>query len=316
LCGNESRLGPTVRRSTGGAQATGLWRYPVGVPEANALKTLIAQKRTVVIAAGSAVVLLAVLATCALQQDSDPAPAGKPVAAPTESIVPAPPVPPGLEKVAYEKFQTGWSADPAPTRIDGISEGVHPKKPVAMYDKIGGKARAMADPEIARGHELVMPVVERKNGWVAVLVPSANRSIAWIFDNGDLEKRKLEDHIVIYKKAHKLVWYKNDKEQQSWQVTLGAKNTPTPLGRSYVLAQSALQGKVYAGEPVMALSSVPDDPKSVPTALAGAHTGIHTWWKDDNLGKDVSDGCIRLTKKGHQLLLREIEAGTPVTVLP
>ena len=302
-------------RAAVGARARGRCRYPVDVPEANALKTLIAQKRTVVVAAVSAIVLLVVLATWALQRDPDPSPAGKPVAAPTETIVPAPPVPGGLEKVAYEKFQSGWSADPAPTKIDGITVGVHPLKPVAMYDKIGGKPRAMADPEIARGHELVMPVVDQRNGWVAVIVPSANRSIAWIFDK-DLERRKLEDHIVIYKKAHKLVWYKNDKPQKSWEVSLGAAVSPTPLGRSYVLAQSQLQGQVYAGEPVMALSSVPDDPSSVPTALAGAHTGIHTWWKDDNLGKNVTDGCIRLTKKGHQELLREIEAGTPVTVLP
>jgi lipoprotein-anchoring transpeptidase ErfK/SrfK len=285
------------------------------VPQADALKTFIAQKRTVVVAAGTAVVLLAVLATCALQEDSEPA-RKNPAAAPTETIVPAPPVPGGLEKVSYTKFQSGWAADPDPTRIDGITEAVHPLKPVAMYDKIGGTPKTMAGPEIARGHELVMPVVERRNGWVAVLVPSANRSIAWLFDNDDLETRKVEDHLVIHKKAHKLVWYKNDKEQKSWEVTLGAPNTPTPLGRSYVLAQSELQGHVYAGEPVMALSSIPDDPGSVPTALAGAHTGIHTWWKDDNLGKDVSDGCIRLTKAGHQLLLREIEAGTPVTVLP
>jgi lipoprotein-anchoring transpeptidase ErfK/SrfK len=285
------------------------------VPEANALKTPIAHKRTVVIAAVSAIILLVVLATWALRKDPEPPRVAAPVATPTETIVPAPPVPGGLEKVAYEKFQTGWAADPDQTKIDGITYGVHPLKPVAMYDKIGGKARAMAAPEIARGHELVMPVVGKRNGWVAVIVPSANRKIAWIFDK-NLEKRKLEDHIVIYKKAHKLVWYKNDKEQKSWEVSLGASNTPTPLGRSYVLAQSELQGQVYAGEPVMALSSIPDDPNSVPTALAGAHTGIHTWWKDNNLGKNVTDGCIRLTKKGHQELLREIEAGTPVTVLP
>ena len=83
----------------------------------------------------------------------------------------------------------------------------------------------------------------------------------------------------------------------------------------YVLGRSKLASPVYAGVDVLALSSIPDDPNSVPTGLRGAHTGIHTWKNDNNLGKNVSDGCIRLTKSGQQLLLREIEPGTPVTVL-
>jgi hypothetical protein len=289
-------------------------RYPASVPTANDLSSLFAQKRKVVIAAASAVVLVAVGATVALVGGGDSEPAGKAGSAQEQQVVAAPPVPPGLETVAYEKFQTGWPADPTPAKLTGITEGVHPQKTVAMYDAVGGTAKAMMAPEIAPGVESVLPVVEKKSGWVAVLVPSANRSIAWLPDK-DLEHRKLEDHIVIYRKQHKLVWLKNDKEQKSWPVTLGLPKSPTPLGRSFVLGRSLLPGKVYAGVPVFALSSIPDDPNSVPTGLRGAHTGIHTWHNDNNLGKDVSDGCIRLTKSGQELLLKEIENGTPVTVV-
>jgi lipoprotein-anchoring transpeptidase ErfK/SrfK len=284
------------------------------VSEPNALKTLVAQKRGLLIGAVAALVLIAVVAVWALMGSDQPS-AGKTGASGEETVVPAPPVPPGLKTVAYDVFQTGWPADPAPTKIDGITEGVHPLKTVALYDAVGGKARTMASPQIARGVDLVMPVVDKKSGWVAVIVPSANRSIAWIPDK-DLEKRPLRDHIVVELKAHKLTWYSDDKPQKSWEVTLGTPASPTPLGRSYVLGRSKLDGQVYAGEDVLALSSIPDDPNSVPTALRGAHTGIHTWYHDRNLGKDVSDGCIRLTKSGQQLLLKEIEAGTPVTVLP
>jgi len=37
---------------------------------------------------------------------------------------------------------------------------------------------------------------------------------------------------------------------------------------------------VYADTDVLALGAVPDDPDSVPTALRGAHIGIHTWYHD------------------------------------
>jgi lipoprotein-anchoring transpeptidase ErfK/SrfK len=287
------------------------------VSEANEQNIPNAQKRKLVIVAGSAavVVVLAIGTTLALTGGDDKTTPKDGIAASADSIVPAPPVPPGLETVVYDKFQSGFPADPEQSKTTGITEGVHPLKTVALYDAVGGKARSMAAPTIATNVDLVMPVVDKRNGWVAVLVPSANRSIAWLPDK-DLEHRPLVDHVVVYRKQHKLVWLKNDKPQREWEVTLGAPNTPTPLGRSYVLARSALTAPVYAGEDVLALSSVPDDPMSVKPTLRGAHTGIHTWHSDENLGKDVSDGCIRLTKSGHQLLLRELEPGTPVTVLP
>ncbi|HEV7756118.1 MAG TPA: L,D-transpeptidase family protein [Mycobacteriales bacterium] len=285
------------------------------MPEADDLKTQIVQKRKLLIAVAAAIVLVAVLATIALRGGGDEAKQPSAASGPSvEAVVPAGPVPPGLQTVVYDKFQTGWSADPEPAKTTGITFGVHPLTPVAMYDKVGGKARQMAAPTIATNVDLVMPVVEEKPGWFGVLVPSANRSIAWLPDK-NLEKRPLNDHIVVYRKQHKLVWLKNDKPQREWEVTLGMSQSPTPLGRSYVLGQSELKDSVYAGVRILALSSIPDDPNSVPTALRGAHTGIHTWHTDANLGKNTSDGCIRLTKSGQQLLLRELEPGTPVTVL-
>jgi lipoprotein-anchoring transpeptidase ErfK/SrfK len=299
----------------GGAETSAPSRYPERVSEPNTLKSVISEKRTLVIGGVAAVVLLALLAVWALTGSGDEKSGGKPSASAGDTVVPAPAVPPGLKTVSYTEFQSGWPADPDPAKVDGITEGVHPLKPVALYDAVGGKARTKAAPEIARGVDLVMPVVDEKSGWVAVIVPSTNRSIAWIPDE-NLERRPLRDHIVIERKAHKLTWISGGKEQKSWEVTLGTAATPTPLGRSYVLGRSKLPGAVYAGVDVLALSSVPDDPSSVPAGLRGAHTGIHTWHKDDNLGKDVSDGCIRLTKSGQELLLKEIEPGTPVTVLP
>jgi hypothetical protein len=284
------------------------------VPEANDPNPQNVQTRKLIIGAVIALLVIVVVATIALTGGGDEPKSTPRAAAPADAVVPAGPVPPGLQTVVYDKFQTGWQADPDPMKTTGITFGVHPLKPVAMYDKVGGKARQMAAPTIATNVDLVMPVVEQKPGWFGVLVPSANRSIAWLPD-ANLERRPLNDHIVVYRKQHKLVWLKNDKPQREWEVTLGASQSPTPLGRSYVLGRSALVGSVYAGTDVLALSSIPDDPNSVPTGLRGAHTGIHTWHSDENLGKNVSDGCIRLTKSGQQLLLRELEPGTPVTVL-
>jgi hypothetical protein len=72
---------------------------------------------------------------------------------------------------------------------------------------------------------------------------------------------------------------------------------------------------VYAGTDVFALAAVPDDPRSVPTGLRGAHIGLHTWYHDRELGKNTTNGCIRLTRSGQRQLLAALVPGTSLLVL-
>jgi lipoprotein-anchoring transpeptidase ErfK/SrfK len=160
-----------------------------------------------------------------------------------------------------------------------------------------------------------MPVVQRRQGWTAVLLPSANRTMAWLPPGDGWTTVPLRDQLVVYRGSHELRWLRDGALLRSWPVTLGSPQSPTPLGRTFILGRSALPGAVYAGTDVFALGAVPDDPGSVPTSLRGAHIGVHTWYNDLTLGKDVSDGCIRLTKTGQQLLLQELAPGTEVVVL-
>ncbi len=125
----------------------------------------------------------------------------------------------------------------------------------------------------------------------------------------------LRDQLVVYRRTHELLWLRDGAIVRSWPVTLGSPATPTPLGRTFVLGRSKLSGAVYAGTDVFALGAVPDNPQAVPPGLRGAHIGVHTWYTDATIGKDVTDGCIRLTKSGQQLLLQEIAPGTGLVVL-
>ncbi len=53
----------------------------------------------------------------------------------------------------------------------------------------------------------------------------------------------------------------------------------------------------------------------MPTGLRGAHIGLHSWYNDDTLGKNVTNGCIRLTRSAQRLLLTEVEPGTAFVVV-
>jgi hypothetical protein len=215
--------------------------------------------------------------------------------------------------VAYRPARLGLPADPDPMSTAPPTEGLRPATTLVVHDAPGGRPLALLPPDI-RGAPLTLPIVARDRGWVAVLMPSANRRIGWL-PPGRWTAVPLRDHLVIVRSTHRLTWLRAGVPVRTWRVTLGVAATATPLGRTFVLGRSRLPGAVYAGTDVLALGAVPDRPRAVPAGLRGAHIGIHTWYHDGDLGRDASDGCIRLTRRGQRQLLAALRPGTPVIVL-
>ncbi|WP_329103005.1 L,D-transpeptidase family protein [Micromonospora sp. NBC_01699] len=230
-----------------------------------------------------------------------------------EPSITAIPPPDNLPVVDYDAAPGGFPADPDPLSTVRLREGLRPTARVGAYDAPGGRPRAFLEPNLA-GVTLVMPIVQRRSGWAAVLLPSANRTLAWV-PPGDWTTVPLRDQLVVERKTYRLTWLRDDQPAQSWRTTLGTRATPTPLGRTFVLGRSTLTGRVYADTDVFALGAIPDDPDAVPTALRGAHIGLHTWYNDDDLGTNVTDGCIRITRSGQRKLLDEIGPGTMLVVV-
>lgn len=244
-----------------------------------------------------------------------PAPSPSPSAAPRtpEPTLPAAPAPPGLPVIDYWTAPRGFPADPASLALRTLTEGLHPTRSIAVYDAPGGRPRARLKPEIS-GMPLVLPIADRRSGWVAVLLPTVNRRIGWLPAKG-WSARPLRDHLIVQRRTHKLTWRRDGARQAVWTITTGTAATPTPLGRSFVLGRTPTSGSVFAGLDALALSSVPDDRRSLPAALRGAHTGIHGWFNDDAFGRSASNGCIRMPAAAQRTLLKHIDHGTVVTVV-
>ncbi|MGI5237255.1 L,D-transpeptidase [Dactylosporangium sp. CA-139066] len=234
-------------------------------------------------------------------------------ASPAGSVPPASPPPSGIPTITYTKAATGLPADPDQSSMTLLNEGLQVDSKLPVYDAPGGQARAYLTRQIS-GVDLIMPVVERRDGWVAVLLPSVNRSIGWL-PAGGWKTRPLHDQIVVHRGAFKLTWLRDGAAQQTWTVTVGAPATQTPLGRTFVLGRSSLPSKVYAGLDVIALGAVPDDKNAVAEGLADAHTGIHAWYQND-FGYRKSNGCVRMPPAAQKVLLDNIPSGTSVIVLP
>jgi hypothetical protein len=242
--------------------------------------------------------------------------AGEATPSPSPPAAPVPPARPPRAKlpvIDYGPAPRGFPADPTPQSTAPLTEGLHPTARVPAYDAPGGRARALLPPDIL-GVTLIVPIVERRSGWTAVMLPSANRRIAWLATGAWIEV-PLNDQLVVTRRNHRLTWYRDGVRKRSWKVSLGAAATPTPLGRTFILGRSRLRGEVYANTDVFALGAVPDNPNAVPVGLRGAHIGIHTWYHDGELGRNTTDGCVRLTKRGQRELLAKVPPGTPVVVI-
>ncbi|MER5704572.1 L,D-transpeptidase [Micromonospora sp. NPDC002296] len=248
---------------------------------------------------------------------ADPAENAAPTedAAPTDEPVPAAaPAPATLPVVDYDPAPTGFPADPHPLDATPLTEGLRPSRNVAAYDAPGGRPLAFLAPTI-NGVKLTVPIVERRTGWTAVLLPSANRRLAWLPPGDDRSVVPLRDQIVVERRQHRLTWHRDGRAMKSWPVSLGMPGQSTPLGRTFVLGRTPPPEAVYGGVDVYALGAVPDDPDAVPAGLRGAHIGVHSWHNDDTLGENVTNGCIRLTRSAQRQLLAEVPPGTGVLVV-
>ncbi|MBX7265848.1 L,D-transpeptidase [Micromonospora sp. Llam7] len=236
-----------------------------------------------------------------------------PSVAEVEPVPPAAPAPDGLPEIDYDPAPAGFPDDPDALDTMPLTRGLHPTRRIAAYDAPGGRPLAFLMPTIS-GVELTVPIARREAGWTAVLLPSANRKLAWL-PPGGFRAVDLPDQIVVERAPFRLTWYRDGTAQRSWRISLGQRGQETPLGRTFVLGRTPPPESVYGGVDIFALGSIPDDPDSVPTGLRGAHIGVHTWYHDGELGQQTTNGCIRLTASGQRLLLEEIRPGTPVVVV-
>jgi hypothetical protein len=239
-----------------------------------------------------------------------PVPSASPSGSP--SAIPVPKAPAKMPTLDYfHRPPKGFPADAELASTAPITQALRPTSKIAVYTAPGGKPLAYAAPTIS-GVPLVMPIVGERDGWRAVILPSVNRTVGWVAPTG-WSTVALHDQLVVHLKTHQLVWLRDGAELHTWTVALGAAATPTPRGRTFVLARTKGHGTVYAGVDILALGAVPDHPDAVAAGLSDAHTGIHAWYDSSVFGKNVSNGCVRVPKAAQQLLLG-VAPGTEVLI--
>lgn len=187
---------------------------------------------------------------------------------------------------------------------------LHVKQELVVHDAPGGRAVAKL-PATQLGSPTWVPVVSEQDGWARVLLPSRpNHSTGWVRTGAQTELARSKYTVDVDVNARRLVVRDDRGELGSWTVGVGKAGTPTPRGRTFIMA--SIKETVTRFSPVI----LPLGAHSETLSTYGGGPGtvaLHGWPDPSVFGKASSDGCIRVPADALRLLT-SLPLGTLVLV--
>ena len=181
--------------------------------------------------------------------------------------------------------------DPAPF---GPETGtvIHPTTTRVVYARPGGPAVAVL-PVTELGSPTWVPVVQSQPGWDRILLPTRpDRSTGWISLGGaGLLTAYTPYQIDINLSAYRLTILNAGRRLGTWTVAEGAPGTPTPTGRTFVLASLVPLQPTYS--PLILPLGTHSDTLNAFGGGPGT-VGLHGWPDPAVFGHAVSHGCVRV----------------------
>jgi hypothetical protein len=188
---------------------------------------------------------------------------------------------------------------------------IHPTKSRVIYSRPGGPAVAVL-PVTELGSPTWVPVVQTQPGWDRILLPTRpNHSTGWIYlAGGGLQTADTPYQININLTTYRLTILDAGHSLGTWTVAKGAPGTPTPTGRTFLLASLVPQQPTYS--PLILPLGTHSD--TLTTYGGGPGTvGLHGWPTPAVFGHAVSHGCVRVPAAALRALAR-IPLGSPIMI--
>jgi lipoprotein-anchoring transpeptidase ErfK/SrfK len=200
--------------------------------------------------------------------------------------------------------------DPAPFAPEtGVV--LHPAATRVVYAHPGGAPVAVL-PATEIGSPTWVPVVQSRPGWDLVLLPARpNRSTGWVYlGGGGLQSAYSPYQVQINLATRRLTVLDAGHSLGTWTVADGAAGTPTPTGRTFLLASLAPRHPTYS--PLILPLGTHSDTLSTYGGGPGT-VGLHGWPDPAVFGHATSHGCVRVPPAALRALSR-IPLGSPVMI--
>jgi lipoprotein-anchoring transpeptidase ErfK/SrfK len=255
-----------------------------------------------VVTAAVAVLATGCGGTAGPQQAAPPAPV-QPVHVPAAQIARLP---------AATTYGTTAAAPPDPAPFAPETGFVlHPEATRVVYSRPGGPPVAEL-PVTELGSPTWVPVVEAQPGWDLVLLPARpNRSTGWIYlGGGGLQTAYSAYQVQINLATRRLTVLDAGHSLGSWTVADGTAGTPTPTGRTFLLASLAPSHPTYS--PLILPLGTHSDTLSTYGGGPGT-VGLHGWPDAAVFGHAASHGCVRVPPAALRALSL-IPLGSPVII--
>jgi lipoprotein-anchoring transpeptidase ErfK/SrfK len=146
--------------------------------------------------------------------------------------------------------------------------------------------------------------------WVRIRYPGLGRRVGWVSDRVLSASRLHRDLIVVDREALELRLVHDGKLAMRVQIGVGAAESPTPTGRSYIRERLALPTSTSIYGPLAFGTSAFSRYRT--DWPGGGQVGIHGTNQAGLIPGYISNGCVRLRNEDILALGRRIELGTPV----
>jgi L,D-transpeptidase catalytic domain len=189
---------------------------------------------------------------------------------------------------------------------------LHPTATRVVYARPGGPPVATL-PSTELGTPTWVPVVQSQPGWDRILLPTRpNGSAGWVYlGGGGLQAATDAYRIEVNLADYRLSVTDGRRTLGSWTVAIGAADTPTPTGQTFLLASAAPVHPTFSplilplGLHSDALASFDGGPGTV---------ALHGWPDPAVFGHPVSHGCVRVPATALRALSR-VPIGSLVTII-
>jgi hypothetical protein len=180
-----------------------------------------------------------------------------------------------------------------------------------VLDTPGGRPIATL-PATQLGSPTWVPVVSRSGAWIQVLLPSKpNQSTGWMSTaQGGLRTARTPYLIKVDVPRRRLTLTRSGRAKGRWTVAVGARRTPTPPGRTFLLA--LLRPASRSPSPLL----IPLGTHSATLDTFGGGPGtvaLHGWPDASVFGRAITHGCVRVPDAALRALSR-VPLGTLVLI--